>query len=108
MSHTQANKIDHQHTMLQRDQGEVDRLHPRPDHQVGFVTGPVAVSQLLQRIVAFHDGHGREEEKHVCWSEEELIATDAGCEGKLGTAQDNVPLHEFVPGCGAGAEDRCN
>lgn len=94
--------------MLKRDELEVHGLNEWPEHPVLGESVPVCGLDLLLRVRALHDGHGRKEDKQVGRSKDGLIKTNTSKDLHVGRAGDaNATLQEAEPGGSERTEDSC-
>ena len=98
--------VGEQDPVLQRQVGEVDELHKRPDHPVGPQRRPPVLLEPLLGAGALHGGHAAQEDADHDRGEGALVAADAG-EGLEARAagDDDLARKQVEPGRGDGAED---
>ena len=101
-----ADDVDDEDAMVQRDELEVDHLHERPDQVVGRQGGLVVLLELLPRRGALQDGHAAEEDADEGRGEQTLVAGHARQDRAVGRAQVHVALQETEPGRRGRAEHR--
>lgn len=91
--------------MLQRQEGEVNRLHKGPDHPVGLERGPPGRLELLLGAVALHGGHAAEEDTDHDRREGELVSGDAGNCRKALVGRVDAAGQKVEPCCGSRTKD---
>lgn len=93
--------------MFERHEPKVDNLHQRPDGPILRNGRPVRALELLPRVAALHDGHGRQEDEQVRRRKHKLVDPYARRDLHVRSpGEDDPPLHEAVERRRAGAEDR--
>lgn len=102
-----ADDVDKENAVLERDHLEVDGLDKGPDHVVGGQGGGVVLVELLADGAALEHGHARQEHADEAGGEDALVEGDAGGDGSVGGPEVHVLGQELEPGRGGGAEDGC-
>lgn len=103
---TQTDHIDHQHPILQRHEGKVDRLHEWPNTDVGLVALEEGGAQLLDGIRALHDSHGRQEARQLRRGEEYLVYSHSGRDSTSLAVCHDIALKKAKPCRGSRSKDR--
>lgn len=102
-----ADKVDKQDAVVQRDELEVDELDERPDQVVGLEGGQVALGELVGGRAALHGGHAAEEDADHGGREDALVDGHARQDLGVLIAQHHAPLQELEPRRGGRAEYGC-
>lgn len=100
-----ADHVGEEQPVLQRQEGEVDELHSRPDHPVGLEGRPPGGLELLLGAVALHGGHTAEEDTDHDGRETKLVAGDAADGGETRVGGVDATGEEVEPGVSYRAEN---
>lgn len=90
--------IGKQQTVLQRQEGEVDKLHKRPEHPVGLESRPPSGVEALLGAFALHGGHAAEEDSNHDGSEERLVGRHSRQRLDTGISKGDATGQETQPG----------
>lgn len=71
---TNGDDVGKQQTVLQRQEGEVDKLHGRPEHPVGLESRPPGRFKAFRGAFALHGGHAAEEDSNHDGSKQQLVS----------------------------------
>lgn len=82
-----ADDVDKQHAVVQRDELEVDGLHKGPDHVVGGEGVLVVLVELVADRAALEHGHGGEEHADGAGRKDALVESDTREDCGVGGAQ---------------------
>lgn len=85
-----ADNVDKQDAVIQRDELEVDGLHKWPDHVVGSQGVLVILVELIADRTTLEHSHGGQEHADGAGGKDTLVEGDAGEYGGVGGAEVDV------------------
>lgn len=97
--------IGKQQTVLQRQEGKVDKLHRRPQHPVGLEGRPPGLVEALLGALALHRGHAAEEDADHDGSKQQLVSRHARQRLDSGIPEADATGQEAQPGRSNRAKD---
>jgi hypothetical protein len=98
---SQRDDIDHQNSVMQRNQLKINSLNKGPYHPVLCKGGPVTLLQLFLGAPTLHDSHAAEEDEQVCASEHCLVGSNSCKNFNILILEDNLILEKLKPSrCG--------
>lgn len=100
--------IGKQQAVLQRQEGEVDKLDKRPQHPVGLQSRPPGGVEALLGAFALHGGHAAQEDSNHDGSEERLVGRHARQRLNTGISEGDATGEEAQPGGCNRAKNTCN
>lgn len=90
--------IGKQETVLQGQEGEVDKLNKRPQHPVGLESRPPSGVEALLGALPLHGGHAAKEDSNHDGSKKRLVGRHTRQRLNTGISESDATGQEAQPG----------